>query len=163
MRPLSLILIVACLVLGADRARAQTETTDVGKGSAASASLARTGFYIELLGSGFGLSVHLDYLIHSRPGGHISVHAGAGGAVLLGFAVPVGASYLWGRRSRLLETGLSALMFGENGQTRALPMGWVGYRYQPRGKGLLFRIGVSFVLSTEGALLPGLSIGSAGG
>ena len=162
MKPLLLALILGGLVPSANRAGAQTETTDVGEGSTSSAPLARTSFYFELFGSGVGLSFHFDYLVYSKPGRHISVHAGAGGAVLIGFAAPVGASYLWGRGSRLLETGLSALMFGENGQVRTLPMGWIGYRYQPRGQGTLLRVGLGFVISTEGALLPGLSLGFAG-
>lgn len=100
MRPLLLALILACLAPSADRAQAQTETTDVGKGSAASSPLARTSLYIELLGSGGGLSVHFDYLVYSMPEGHVSAHAGAGGAVLLGFAVPVGVSPGTPRRQR---------------------------------------------------------------
>lgn len=164
MRPLLLALILGGLALSTDRAQAQTEATDADEGL----PLARTGLYVELLGSGVGLSLHYDHLVNSTPEGHVSVHAGVGIAPFAGFTVPVGVSYLRGylrgRGSHLLEAGLSAvLVFGEGGEMAGLPMGLVGYRYQPRGRGVLFRIGLGLATSSAGALLlPGLSLGLAG-
>ena len=136
MNSLPLILTLGGLVLSAGLAQAQSETADVGEGNAAPLPLARTGLYAELLGSGVGLSLHIDRLVSSTSEGHVSVHAGAGLVPLVGYTVPVGASYLRGRGSRLLEAGLSVvLLFSEDGESAVVPMGLAGYRYQPRRRG----------------------------
>lgn len=152
----------AMLVVSASTVQAQETTQDAEP-------LARTAGYVELLGNGLIYSVNLDRRFTERWSGRVGL-AAFGGA-----AVPVTANYLAGSGSHHLEAGAGPLFlyFPENsdpndefadieGGTGVLGTATLGYRYQPRAGGFVFRIGFTPVFG-PGGVLPwaGISFGFA--
>ena len=138
----------------------------------------------ELLGSGAAYSVNYERHIAGRWSGRIgyaqvgnlnTYYSERNGRF---YAVPVTFSYLPGARASGIELGVGAtilwdtstsesfgpLEFEVESTRRLLASGIVGYRYQPEGRGLLFRAGFTpFLGVRDGAIqaLPwgGLSLG----
>jgi len=107
--------------------------------------------YTELLGQGILLSVNYD----RRLGEHISVRAGVA-VVGLGFGVPVSVSFL-SSGDHKFEMGAGLLYAtATNGFEKIEGVAGsanIGYRYQPRDGGFMFRIGFTPLLGS-GGLLP---------
>ncbi|HEX8361994.1 MAG TPA: hypothetical protein VF613_17885 [Longimicrobium sp.] len=130
--------------------------------------LARTAGYVELLGNGLIYSVNVDHRFTERVSGRVGL-AAFGGA-----AVPVMANYLTGSGSHHLEAGAGALFIyipedrgpedelEQAGSGGVLGTATLGYRYQPRAGGFVFRIGFTPIFGTKGVLpWAGVSLGFA--
>lgn len=113
-----------------------------------------SAIYAELAGQSVAISVNYEHIfpLKFKPI-FFAVRAGLGWAG--GTSVPVTASFMWGNQY-MLEVGLGILYTpaADNIMTAC-----IGYRYQPRGQGLLFRIGFTPLLTRYLYLPVGLSIG----
>jgi len=168
------------LVLGTLAASAQ-EAVSSPKDSGA---YAKNCVYFEALGQGMFYSFNYEYMFTPHLSGRVGytnwsipifflVSAGVvnyqGGPVML--------NYLWGDGDHHLETGIGAVLgaarydgvgtiFGENISVKYkfFPLGTatVGYRYQPREGGFLFKLGVTPIFN-ETRFMPtgGMSFGYA--
>lgn len=130
--------------------------------------MARTSGYVELLGNGLFYTVNLDHRFTERVAGRVGL-AAFGGA-----AVPVMASYLAGDGNHHLEAGAGALFvyipdttdvdaeLEDIEGTAVLGTATLGYRYQPRGGGFVFRAGFTPIFGAGGVLpWAGISFGFA--
>jgi hypothetical protein len=142
-----------------------------------SSGYTQNAVYVEVLGQGFLYSVNFDH----RFAENIAVRAGFS-HFSVGFisdvsitTIPLMVEYLSGSGNDHLEIGLGAVpvygriagdLFGSSeGTTGAwviVATATVGYRYQPVGEGLLFRIGITpFFMNAGAQLFGGASIGYA--
>jgi len=149
--------VVPCvaLVLGAlacAPARAQAQEAPVP---------ARNAAYLELLGNALIYSLNYDRKLTDHVSGRVGVMA------LGALVVPVMGNYLAGSGSHRLELGAGPMLVlagevdvdtGEDGEEEIdgssflLGTATFGYRYQPLYGGLVFRIGITPIFSTEGAV-----------
>ena len=105
--------------------------------------------YLELLGNGVGYSFNYERRLADRLWGRIG--AGYIPALFVRLAAfPVGVSYLFGKKSKFLETGLvttfayadvDELFDSEDEEEFGIILSpTIGYRYQPQEKNLFFKI-----------------------
>jgi hypothetical protein len=134
--------------------------------------------YLELLGNGVGYSFNYERRLADRLWGRI----GAGYSPILDIsrlaAFPVGVSYLFGKKSKFLETGLVTTFAYADSDDRfedtffedalleevfgIILSPTIGYRYQPQEKNLFFKIAFTPLFTPfEKKFLPsgGLSLG----
>jgi hypothetical protein len=164
---------VLILVLGALSASAQDAAASLGS----SGDYAKNCLYAEALGQGLLYSVNYEYMFTPHVSGRIGytnwsvpmyllISAGS-----LGYeGGPVMVNYLWGDGDHHLETGIGAVLgvmrysgvdtiFGEtlSDKYKFLPLGTatLGYRYQPREGGFLFKIGATPLFDGVRFLLTG--------
>lgn len=130
---------------------------------------ARSSAYFELLGNGIFYTLNYDRKFSEHVSGRIGLMA------LGATAVPVMANYLAGSGNHRLELGAGPVLFYlpdtadldideediEQG-FGAYATATFGYRYQPVDGGFVFRIGITPLLTSGGALpWPGISFGYA--
>ncbi|ROL58584.1 hypothetical protein D9V84_02345 [Bacteroidetes/Chlorobi group bacterium Naka2016] len=107
--------------------------------------------YLEIVGQGLGLSVNWDY----RFDPHFAVRGGYS-FLLFGYGVPISIYYLTDpASSHHLELG-GGVTFGKFANffsgsyiSFIIPSASIGYRYQPRKGGLLFRIALTPLIIFE--------------
>ena len=105
--------------------------------------------YLELLGNGVGYSFNYERRLADRLWGRIGASYTPALFVRLA-AFPIGVSYLFGKKSKFLETGLvttfayadvDALFDSEDEEEFGIILSpTIGYRYQPQEKNLFFKI-----------------------
>ncbi len=130
--------------------------------------MVRTSGYLELLGNGLLYTFNLDHRFTEHVSGRVGLGA-FGGA-----AVPVMANYLTGTGSHHLEAGIGPLFvyLPEDSEaseeledvegTTVLGTATLGYRYQRRRGGFIFRIGFTPIFGANGVLpWAGVSVGFA--
>jgi hypothetical protein len=136
---------------------------------------AKNAFYVELGGNGIFYSVNYDRLITP----HVAARAGvmlfraednASNSVAVAVA-PVVVSYLFGEGNSHFEAGVGVGLatasidhvdFGEDFDQTLYGTGVLGYRYQPRTGGVVFRAGLTPVFNAENfAPWIGVSVGYA--
>jgi len=141
----------------------------------------RNVLYFELLGTGGLYSVNLEHRFGEHVSGRVGFTkwsfpgffvVGAGTLDVTGF--PIMLHYLSGGGNHHLDVGLGVAVFTVrldgrdfffkqeiSGQgTAAVGAGVIGYRYQPRGGGVFFRIGFSPLFTLKDALpTGGMSLG----
>lgn len=128
--------------------------------------MARTAGYVELLGNGLLYTVNLDHRFTETVGARVGV-AAFGGA-----AVPVMATYLAGSGSHHLEAGAGPLFIylpqGSDQELEdvegltVLGTATLGYRFQPRAGGFVFRLGFTPIFGRNGVFpSAGISVGFA--
>lgn len=103
--------------------------------------LKRNSVYVELLGTGLGISLNGEILI--KP--NLSLRGGLAYAIW-GAGYVLSSTYLIGRSKHHFEVGLSlsymtfTSLFGGNTDLQLIPGGIFGYRYQPKTTGgFIFR------------------------
>jgi hypothetical protein len=171
MNHLIAILLVALIILGSVSSMSCQEQPD--------ASYKHNAIYAELLGQGILYSINYDYLLANN----LSLRAGFssfslpllffdGDVSFTGY--PMSINYLIGGENSKLEIGAGIMpgklshtghdvFFGADpcwDETIVWGTGSLGYRYQQRDGGLLFRIGLTpFFYSGTATLSGGLSLG----
>ncbi|MEM1094707.1 MAG: hypothetical protein AAGJ10_08895 [Bacteroidota bacterium] len=124
--------------------------------------LARTSLYGQIGGDGVALSLNVDYMLNPR----INVRAGLTTAFFAN-GLPLTVGYHLGQRQHRLEVGAGTFVvfsvedddFGD-GDLPLWGMGYVGYRYHPRVRGLIWRVGAAVIADGESvAVLPGVALG----
>ena len=118
---------------------------------------AKSSIYIQLGGSGVGISLNYEYFIRDD----MPLRVGFG-TILWISSIPVTLSKLTGESRHKLELGGG---IGLRGKTSSAVSGIVGYRYQPEVAGAIFRLSFTPIIETVvgggGVLVPwvGLSLG----
>ncbi|MBI1929742.1 hypothetical protein HYR99_36520 [Candidatus Poribacteria bacterium] len=121
---------------------------------------ANNSFYLEGGGNAIIVSINYDRLFGESFAGRVGL-GGFEEAIL----VPITISYLLGSGAHKLELG-TGLLFGSEGyESGVIWTGIVGYRYQPKKRGSIFRVGFTPFFDPEelDELLPwiGISFGVA--
>lgn len=123
--------------------------------------------YLELGGNSFIYSINYDYTLQLSDLTKLAIGTGFEyvdeikiNEVSYGssFCITPAANFLFGRSSHHFETGIAAYYPLSAGTI--IPTIRLGYRYQPRNGGFLFRIGATPIV-VPGVILPwaGLSVG----
>lgn len=121
-------------------------------------SFKRHSVYAELLGSSINYSLNYDYLFGIHEDNiKFAAGVGTGFSILppfyLGVYLIPEANFLFGKKSHFLETGAALMIssvFNKYDYVTLIPSARIGYRYQPRKGGFLFRIGYTpFLMGDE--------------
>jgi len=170
-----MILVLGTLALSAQEAASSPKD---------SGAYAKNCLYFEGLGQGMFYSLNYEYMFTPHVSGRIGytnwsipIFFLASAGVVNYQGGPVMINYLWGDGDHHLETGIGAVLgamrysgtdiiFGEKISVKYMffPLGTatVGYRYQPREGGFLFRLGVTPIFNaTRFVPTGGMSIGYA--
>lgn len=147
----------------------KTMAQDINK--PARPDFSRNSVYLEILGQGGIYSLNYDRLFSEYFGGRIGFSAFTSIFESSFLLVPITANYLVGSKNHHLELG-AGVVFGSidfnDSESDAkgsalIETATIGYRYQPKQDGFLFRIGFTPLirLGSDGDFLPwgGLSVG----
>ncbi|MGN6639130.1 MAG: hypothetical protein ACTHJ8_09485 [Mucilaginibacter sp.] len=159
----------------ADTLLAKKSDTTLMRVDTSSSNLVKAqNLFLEIGGAGLAISANYDARFHKERAGwgyRVGVgYFGAGGNTV--FTVPFQVNYLWGSKSSFLELGAGTTFLNSTGTNQGnskwefdkvtgfIGTATIGYRYQPRAKGLNFRIAFVPILYDEG-LIPagGVSVG----
>ncbi len=120
-------------------ARLSQEEINTKKGD----EIKRNAIFLELFGQGIGLSGNIDYRFNSN----LTFRAGLS-YLLFGYGIPLSLNYITeANSSHHLELGdgitfinVTPIFFSSEPQGAIIPTANLGYRYQPKNGGLIFRI-----------------------
>lgn len=111
-------------------------------------NISSNSIYLELGGQGIGLSVNYDYRFHPN----WTFRAGAS-FLAFGVGLPFSINYLTGyKKSHHLEFGAGltyakvSSFFGGESEKTIIPTFLIGYRFQPKSGGLIFKISLTPLL-----------------
>lgn len=152
----------------------KSDTTLMRVDTSSSNVVKAQNLFLEVGGAGLAISANYDARFHKERAGwgyRVGVgYFGSGGNTV--FTVPFQVNYLWGGKSSFLELGAGTTFLNSTGTNQGnskwefdkvtgfIGTATIGYRYQPRAKGLNFRIAFVPILYDEG-LIPagGVSVG----
>lgn len=165
MKSLFLSLLLSCAILS--QAFAQDDTTPAARHNKA--------IFIELLGSGMGVTANYDMRFSKGRQDGFGIRAGVGGMLLESNVTdeasihsnfttfPIVVNYLIGKKRSALEAGIGIVpMYGNlvkdsSTQPKMEEKGWgstgtlnLGYRYQPLNSGFVFRLTWSPAVNSTG-------------
>lgn len=152
----------------------KSDTTLMRVDTSSSNQVKAQNLFLEVGGAGLAISANYDARFHKERAGwgyRVGVgYFGSGGNTV--FTVPFQVNYLLGNKSSFLELGAGTTFLNSTGTNQGnskwefdkvtgfIGTATIGYRYQPKSKGLNFRIAFVPILYDEG-LIPagGISVG----